>query len=220
MSTAQQQEATRPELSRQHIIDAAAAVALALDGKIKYAVVGSGACSVLGSQQVTENLEIVVPKGQTQQTRSLLKEHPTSFDIEKRTLHTYFKSSSEPSGGRVRIELLAPPGMFREEYTESTPMILIPSGDKKIRVLKPTLLLNSRCASVQDQRTEEGKRAHAMDIVFLLGWCHRNDVVPTSDEVPHATMPFVHTFISLLPSSKEHWVNAGYDLKQGRFKTQ
>ncbi|KAK7996645.1 Cellulase [Apiospora arundinis] len=212
MSTAQQQELPRPKPSRQHMTDAAAAVALALDGKIQYALVGSGACSVLGSQQVTENLEIVVPKGQTQQARSLLKEHPTSFDIEKRTLHTYFKSSSEPSNGRVRVELLAPPGMFREEYTESTPTILAPSGDKKIRVLKPTLLLNSRCASVQDQRTEEGKRAHAMDIVFLLGWCHRNGVVPTSDEVPHATMPFVHTFISLLPSSKEHWVNSGYDL--------
>ncbi|KAK7985493.1 glycoside hydrolase family 128 protein [Apiospora saccharicola] len=74
------------------------------------------------------------------------------------------------------------------------------------------LLLNSSCASVQDQHTEEVKRAHAMDIVFLLGWCCRNGVVPTSDEVPHATMPFVHTFISLLPLSKEHWVKAGYDL--------
>ena len=205
-TTSEQNEPLRPTPSTQDISTAAAAVAAALDGKIQYALVGGAACAVLGSPRVPEALEIVVPKGRTAEARTLLKQLPGSFDVEPRTLHTYFKSGQV----RVRVELLAPPGMFRDGYDEMTPVVLV--RDSKIRVLKPTVLLNVKCRTVQEQRTEEGRRAEAMDIVFLLGWCQRNGARPTGDEVPRATMAFVHTFISLLPSSKEHWVNAGYDL--------
>ncbi|KAK7926758.1 hypothetical protein PG985_003756 [Apiospora marii] len=193
--------------SRQQLIDAAAAVAVALDGKVPYALVGGGACVVLGSQRATEeDIEIVVPKGRTSEARSLLKEHPASFDIESKTLHTYFKSGGP---GLVRVELLAPPGMFREDFTEATPTICV--GDGRVRVLKPVLLLNAKCGSVQERPNQERMQSDAVDIVFLLGWCRRNGVYPTADDVPNATRALVDTFVSLVPS-KEHWVNAGYDM--------
>ncbi|KAK8128806.1 hypothetical protein PG984_009914 [Apiospora sp. TS-2023a] len=194
-----------PKPSRQHVVDAAAAVAFALDGKVPYALVGGGACSVLGSQRVTEDIDIVVPQGRTPEARSLLKQHPAYFDVEPKTLHTYFKS--EPA--RVRVELLAPPGMFREDFTEDTPTIRV--HDDRIRVLKPSLLLNAKCGSVQNRPNQERMQSDAMDIVFLLSWCHRNGNYPTGDEVPNATRALVDTFISLVPS-KEHWINAGYDM--------
>lgn len=196
-----------PMPSRQHVIDAAAAVAAALDGKVPYALVGGGACAVLGSPRVTEaGLEIVVPKGRTSEARSLLKGNSEAFDVESRTLHTDFKSGGPR---RVRVELLAPPGMFREDFTEATPTIRVHDG--RIRVLKPALLLNAKCGSVQNRPSQERMQSDAMDIVFLLSWCYRNGVYPTSAEVPNATRALVDTFTSLVPS-KEHWVNAGYDM--------
>ncbi|KAK7957931.1 hypothetical protein PG988_012779 [Apiospora saccharicola] len=201
-----------PLPTKKHVVGAAAAVATALDGKVPYALVGGAACSALGSPRVTEeDIEIVVPKGRTSEARSLLKEHPESFDIEAKTLHTYFKNGES---SRVRVELLAPPGMFREDFTEDTPTIRV--HDDRIRVLKPTLLLNAKCGSVQNRPNQERMQSDAMDIVFLLSWCHRNGLYPTADEVPNATRALVDTFTSLVPS-KEHWINAGYDMKQGRF---
>lgn len=194
-----------PKPSRQHVVDAAAAVAFALDGQVPYALVGGGGCSVLGSQRVTEDIDIVVPRDRTAEARALLKRHPAYFDIDPKTLHTYFQSEPCP----VRVELLAPPGMFREDFTDATPTIRV--HDDRIRVLKPTLLLNAKCGSVQNRPNQERMQSDAMDIVFLLSWCHRNGLYPTGDEVPNATRALVDTFTTLVPS-KEHWVNAGYDM--------
>ncbi|KAK8042991.1 hypothetical protein PG994_013474 [Apiospora phragmitis] len=198
-----------PKPTRQHIIDAAAAAAFALGDKVPYALVSGGACSVLGSQRVTEDIDIVVPQGRTSEARQLLRELPDYFDVAPRTLHTYFRSEPAP----VRVELLAPPGMFREAFTEATPTLAVHDG--RVRVLKPTLLLNTKCGSVQNRRSEERKRSDALDILFLLQWCHRNALYPTGDEVPNATEALVQTFIGLFPCA-EHWINAGYDL-HGRF---
>ncbi|KAK7955855.1 uncharacterized protein PG986_005077 [Apiospora aurea] len=194
-----------PKPSVENIVDAAAAVAFALGDKVPYALVGGGACSVLGSQRLTEDIDIVVPRGRTSEARQLLREHPEYFDVERRTLHTYFKS--EP--GRVLVEILAPPAMFREEYDETTPTIRM--LDDKVRVLQPTLLLNAKCGSVQNRRSEDKKKSDALDILFLLEWCYRHEIFPTADEVPNASEGLVRTFVSLFPCT-EHWINAGYDL--------
>jgi hypothetical protein len=182
------------------------AVAHAL-GDLKYAVVGGGACSMLGSTRETEDVDFVVPMNTTKTARNLLKQKPDYFDIDNRTLHTFYKSDP-----KVEIEILAPPGLFKEDFTESTPTISVDG----VRILKPALILNAKCGSILGRHTEPKKRTDAIDIRFLLDWCHRNQVLPTANEVPNATKDFVDYFISLW-GGEDLWKNAGYDLSTGKF---
>jgi hypothetical protein len=169
-----------------------------------YVVVGGAACGVLGSSRQTSAVDFVVPKGHTKAARTLLKAQDESFEVEKRTNHTYYMSSP-----RVEIEIISPPALFRQSFTPFTPTITV----NQIRVLKPTLLLNAKCASVYG-RSNDGKRnTDATDIKFLM-WCIENRMYITAEEVPNATKEFVEYFISHFEDT-ELWIDAGYDLTRG-----
>ncbi|KAI0123240.1 hypothetical protein BJ170DRAFT_713364 [Xylariales sp. AK1849] len=182
------------------------AVAYALSD-LKYAVVGGGACSMLGSMHETEDVDFVVPKNGTKNARDLLKKQPDHFEIDKKTLHTSYKSDP-----KVEIEILTPPALFREEYTESTPIIMIDG----VRILKPALISNAKCRSILGRHAEGKKQSDATDILFLLGWCYTKKMHPTSTEIPNATKDFVLNFISVYGGEKL-WRDTGYNLDDGTF---
>lgn len=132
-------------------------------------------------------MDFVVPKGKTKTARTLLKEAKTCFAVENRTNHTTYLSDP-----RVHIEILTPPALFKEDFSHSTPTILV-NGN---RILKPTLILNGKCASILGRGTEFKKTTDATDIKFLLRWCAAERMYPTASEVPHATREFVEYFIA------------------------
>jgi hypothetical protein len=180
---------------------AARAIAFAL-GDLKYAVVGGAACTILGSLRETEDVDFVVPQGETKTARDLLRQKPDFFDIERRTLHTTFKSTP-----KVEVEILTPPALFKEHYSGTTPVVMVDG----VRILKPSLILNAKCGSIQGRATQEKKESDANDIIFLLGLCYTNRDYPTTAEVPNATKNFVLGFIQVY-GSEAQWTDAGYDL--------
>ncbi|CZT12924.1 uncharacterized protein RAG0_16571 [Rhynchosporium agropyri] len=192
-TASESQHAEKP--SPEQVREAAKAVGSFLANQT-YAVVGGAACSLLGSQRVTEDVDIVVPRGATKETRNALKNQPTYFD-------------SDP---RVEVEILAPPSLFRETFDASTPFVLI--GNPK--VLKPTLILNAKCNAISGRATEGKKASDAEDIKFCLQWCHGNGVIPTAEEVPNADADFVRRFASVY-GGKEDWAKIGYNFETGKF---
>ncbi|KAN0095131.1 hypothetical protein V8E51_015842 [Hyaloscypha variabilis] len=168
-------------------------------GDTTYAIVGGAACALLGSPRTTTDIDIVVPRGQTVETRKLFRDQE-GFVVEKGTLHTYFRS--EP---RVDIEILTPPILFREGFDSSTPTIMVGSA----KVLKPALLLNAKCHSILG-RGEEKTRSDAHDIDFILRWCHENNHPPMAGECPRVTRAFVAWYIQNF-GCKNDWNNAGFE---------
>lgn len=103
---------------------ACAAVAAALAGT-RYAVVGGAACVLLGAGRRTEDVDVVVLKGGVQAARKLLSQAP-SINVDPRTRHTTFTPAS------TDIELLSPPGMFRQAFTEETATLMVTVGDDPV----------------------------------------------------------------------------------------
>lgn len=171
-----------------------------------YAVVGAAACLLLGSERVTKDVNIVVPQGTIKDIRKILKNQPAYFDVEERTLHTHYKSDP-----MVEVEILSPPFLFREAFNASTPVVVIGST----KVLKPTLILNSKCNSILQRETEEKKRSDAADIQFCLSWCYSNNCFLTAEEVPRSDTEFVRWFTSLY-GGEDGWTNVGYNFETGQ----
>jgi hypothetical protein len=147
-----------------------------------------------------------VPKGATKETRVKLKNQPAYFDVEKRTLHTYYKSNP-----KVEVEILAPPSLFKEDFSSATPVVLVDG----IKVLKPALILNAKCQSILGRASEDKKLTDATDIQFCLWWCAQNNAFPTAAEVPRASKQFVEWFISA-HGGEEFWINAKYNFETGK----
>lgn len=198
-----------PELqpSIEQVRAAAKEVASSL-GSIDYAIIGGAACIILGSIRTTTDVDFVVLKGQTSAARKLLREQPSSFEIEPKTLHTYYKKSTPP----VEIEILAPPALFKETFEKTTPTIVVDGA----RILKPALILNAKCRSILGRPTEAKRRTDAQDIKYLLRWCARVGSIPTSAEVPNASKDFV-TWFTTEYGDEPIWTPAGYDLDKGQF---
>ncbi|KAJ5958464.1 uncharacterized protein N7479_005614 [Penicillium vulpinum] len=176
-------------------------------GDETYALVGGSACTALGSERATQDIDFVVLRGQTPAVRNLLR-HSDDFEVEARTYHTWYKAA-EP----VEIEILAPPALFRETFDELTEVITVGN----LKVLKPALLLNAKCGSILSRASEAKKRTDAQDILFLLGYCAEHpDQLPKAAEVPNANKEFVEAFIRKY-SGQEAWIGAGYDLERGCF---
>lgn len=190
-----------PEQTRQ----AALAVADALGPDEHYAIVGGAACSMLGSQRVTCDVDVVVPQGGTRAARARLKAQETLFEVERRTNHTTFRGSPP-----IGVEILTPPVLFKQEFTPSTPTIRV----NNVPVLKPTLLLDAKCDAIAGRPNDGKRRTDAADIKFLLDWCARNNMRPTPEETPHITKRFVNFFIRAY-GGPELWTNAGWDIKKG-----
>ncbi|KXG49890.1 uncharacterized protein PGRI_058580 [Penicillium griseofulvum] len=176
-------------------------------GDERYALVGGSACTALGSERATQDIDFVVPKGQTPSVRKILRNSP-AFEVEARTYHTWYRAA-EP----VEIEILAPPALFQETFDETTEVITVGN----LKVLKPALLLNAKCGSILGRASEAKKRTDAQDILFLLGYCAENpDQLPKASEVPNASKDFVEAFIQKY-SGQGSWIAAGYDLQNGCF---
>ncbi|PSS15239.1 hypothetical protein M430DRAFT_59860 [Amorphotheca resinae ATCC 22711] len=195
---------TKP--SPEQIREAAVAISYCLGDQV-YAIVGGAACSLLGSTRETIDVDIVVPQGATRDARRKLRNEPTLFDVDNRTLHTYYRSDP-----RVEVEIITPPSLFRERFDNNTPVVLI----NGVKVLKPSLILNAKCNSILSRSSGEKRLADATDIKFCLRWCANNNAFPTAAEVPHADMEFVEWFIGVYAES-ECWTNAGYNRETGSF---
>ncbi|KAI0909464.1 hypothetical protein F4823DRAFT_594621 [Ustulina deusta] len=182
------------------------AVAGAL-GNTHYAIVGGAACTMLGSVRLTEDVDFVVPKGETKAARALLKQKETYFSIDKRTQHTTYRS--EPN---IEVEILTPPALFKEEFTARTPTYDVGG----VRVLKPALLLNAKCGSLLGRATDDKKRTDSRDINFLLQWCASHRQFPSTAEMSNATPAFVQYYIGTF-GGEQHWKDAGYNIREGRW---
>ena len=172
-----------------------------------YAIVGDAACLLLGSHRATIGIDLVVPRGQTANTRSLLRAQPEGFSVDSRTLRIAYLGA--PS--RIEIEILTPPSLV-EEFDENTPVLEIDGA----RVLKPVRILNARCRSLLDRDADMKKLTDAHDIFFLLKWCgdHKGSEGSMAGEVPAATKDFVMGFIEDY-GGEDEWAYAGYDLEKG-----
>jgi hypothetical protein len=164
-----------------------------------YAIVGAAACVVLGSTRMTNDIDIVVPKGETLEVRRLFR-NQEGFVVEKGTLHTYFQSNP-----RVQIKLLTPPLLYMEDFDASTPTVLIGSA----RVLMPALLLNTIFHFILEKEEEEMRR-DALDIRFLLRWCHEHGYPPRAAECPRVTRELVGLYIQIFGGGAD-WKNVGFD---------
>jgi len=198
----QAQQPTKP--SPQQIREAAEAIKYSLRGQV-YALIGGAACSMLGSSRETEDVDIVVPQDATKYTRSLLRNQPMYFKVESNTAYTYYKSDP-----RVEIEILAPPGMFKERFDNNTAVVEV----NGVRILKPSLILNAKCKSILGRAYKAKKNTDADDIIFILKWCASNNQFPTAAEVPNATKEFVEFFIHEYKEA-DSWTNARYNWKTG-----
>ncbi|EHA21063.1 hypothetical protein ASPNIDRAFT_45694 [Aspergillus niger ATCC 1015] len=184
---------------------AAMAVGNALAQFETYTLVGGSACVVLGSTRATQDIDLVVPQGDTSDARQLLRASP-DFEVEARTNHTTYKARSP-----VQVEILTPPLLFKEPFDENTEVITI----EGVKVLKPALLLNAKCGSITGRSTEDKRRTDSLDINFLLNFCAQNpEYLPKSDEVPRATTQLVHVLIQLY-GGEDAWVRAGFSLHTG-----
>lgn len=174
----------------------------------KYAVIGGAACMLLGSPRITQDVDFVVPTGQTRTARQELR-NAGVFTIQPGTLHTFYQG--------VEIEILAPPALFKEPYDAETPTM----GVQDVRILKPTLILNAKCRSILGRASESKKGTDAEDILFLLQWFVGNPQhpKPTAAEVPNATKEFHDWFTARYcptPKEKALWPQAGFKISTGK----
>ncbi|KAE8306831.1 hypothetical protein BDV41DRAFT_585162 [Aspergillus transmontanensis] len=129
----------------EEIRAAAMAVGNALARCEKYALVGGSACVVLGSTRATQDVDLVVLRGGTSNARQLLRAS-SYFEVEPRTNHTTYKTERP-----VPIEILTLSLLFREPFDQSTEAVTVGS----VKVLKPALLLNAKCATEVPNATKE-----------------------------------------------------------------
>lgn len=185
--------------SHELIKSASAAVASAM-GTDCYALIGGAACSMLGSRRITMDVDFVVPQGHTVPARNKLRNHP-GFEVERRTNHTKYV---QHGSGSIQIEILTPPGLFKSQFSASTPCVLVDN----VRILKPTLILDAKCNSILGRGQDSKKLTDAEDIKFLLTYIAFHKI-PVGSEVPNATGEFIAWFDQVY-GGKELFQNAGF----------
>lgn len=177
---------------------AAIAIAAAIGDSLPWAVVGGGACVLLGSQRVTDDIDFVVPTGHVSTARQLLRASG-AFHVEPRTNHTTFAAAN------VDIDILYPPRMFASPFDGSTPTVAV----GEVRVLHPLLLLNAKCGSLPSRSKDDRKRTDAHDIVFLLEYCAEQGLKITPEAVPNAIPEFIEYSIQQGYVPERAWRAAG-----------
>ncbi|KAI1790433.1 hypothetical protein LXA43DRAFT_1148043 [Ganoderma leucocontextum] len=188
--------------TRSAIRAAAVAVSQTLNPR-PYAIVGGGACMLLGSMRLTEDVDLVVPKGTVAEYRKLFQ----TPAAEGRGFRTGTEQPKHTFHGPedVLVEFLSPAGMFRGPFDENTPTVVVDG----VRVLHPLHLLDAKCESVFS-RGEHKKHTDAEDIRFLLVYCADNGLEIMTGNVPHAHPEAVEYLMSEGWVPREAWVNAGY----------
>lgn len=199
-----------PYPNPQDVRRACAALAACLGKNVKYAVVGGAACQLLGSTRETEDVDFVVPQGQVAGARAIVAADKDRFTVEPRTRHTYYKSSPQ-----VEIEIISPPGTFKETFDANTSTFTINVDGYPVEILHPLYILNAKCRSILGRANYDKKSSDAIDIQFLLWWLATNQIFPTAQYVPNATGEFVEWFIANY-QGEEYWTRANFDRKTGR----
>ena len=163
----------------------------------------------LGSTLVTDDVHIVVFKNTTSIARNLLATSDKIM-IEPRTRHTH-RDSTPP----VEIEILAPPGLFKGSFTESSTTLQILVDGSVVNILYPVALLNAKYRSTLGRASTEKKEADFEDIEFLLDYLARNGMYPASGDVPSAGNDVV-MFLVKAYKKEDIWKRAGYDSNTGK----
>lgn len=146
-------------------------------------------------------------KGETKMARDKLAAQGTHFSVDPKTRHTNYLS--KPA---VEIEILTPPLLFKERFDKDTPTLEVTGG---IKILKPTLILNAKCASILGRANETKKLTDAVDIKFLLTWCVAKQMRPTANECPNVNNAFIEWFI-LNYDGGDLFKRAGWDEANGK----
>ncbi len=188
--------------TRSAIHAAAVAIGETL-GTRRYAVVGGAACMLLGSMRLTEDVDLVVPKGTVGEYRKLFK----TAEAEERGFRTGTEQPRHTFHGpeSVLVEFLSTAGMFKGRFDEDTATVVVDG----VRILHPLSLLDAKCESVFS-RGEHKKHTDAEDIRFLLEHCAGNGLKITARDVPHASPEAVEYLMSEGWVPQEAWVKAGY----------
>lgn len=163
----------------------------------------------LGSARVTDDVDIVVLKGSTKATRTLLAA-ADKFTVERGTLHTHY--ASRPP---VEIEILTPPALFKENFDQNTETVQMQVNGQAVNILHPIALLNAKCGSILKRATDAKKTTDADDINFLLAYLAKNGIFPTSAQLPNVDREFVSWFVDL-DSREERWKSIGFDFEAGK----
>ena len=158
---------------------------------------------LLGSMRLTEDVDLVVPKGTVAEYRKLFR----TPEAEGRGFRTGTEQPRHTFHGpeSVLIEFLSTAGMFKGRFDEDTPTVVVDG----VRILHPLNLLDTKCESVFS-RGKHKKHTDAEDIRFLLGHCASNGLRITATNVPHASLEAIEYLVSEGWVPQEAWVKAGY----------
>jgi len=194
--------------TRAETAEAARAIAGALPETLKYAIVGGAACALLGSERQTLDVDFVVPQGSTIEARAALRKS-SKFQVQQGTNYTTYTPEADQAEP-IDIEILAPPTLFRVDYTAQSPVVQLQGG---VRVLHPADILASKCASVLARSTEDKRNSDSEDIGFLLKYIleheeHRDDAALLRlGKI--ATKEWIEYYLQLQPQTKVMWVALG-----------
>lgn len=190
----------------EQVKDATAALAQLLANS-KHAIVGGAAILFLGSSRGTEDVDVVVPQGQTKAARDLIKTYGQGkFSVDPRTLHTYYLSTPP-----VEIEILTPPGLFKGTFNQNTQTMAITHNNTTVQILHPAAILDAKCGAIGGRATEAKKQTDAQDIIHLLMWLKSQNMSLFADNVPNASVEWVQWFVSIYGfGNYDYWKNVGW----------
>ena len=165
-------------------------------GDTRYAIVGACALGLLNIniKRPVQDVEVFVPTGQTAKTATALCAPQNNG----------FKSSTNSSTGKLRVWyekdgskvpiLFREPARLHQKYPDANGFFMVGT----VRVLKASLLLNIRCCSWSQNRSNGNreKQDHdAADIDHLIKYI----ALQTKEELPHATPEFLVKFAGSKP---------------------
>ncbi len=208
--------------AQSQITAATRALAQALENE-PYAFVGGAACQLLGSARMTQDVDIVVPRGAPSRILDILRQSPhfrmapnraTSFVGAGAAADDMPGSAAAATAAAVAVDVLSPPARFAEPYDAQTPTLTVDG----LRVLHPVLILNSKCYSAQVRVDDSKAFGDVLDIGFLLGYIHEHPQLATGPTlpvcratVPRATPLFISCLVEEYPHLRQAWERVGYD---------
>lgn len=159
-----------------------------------YAIIGACALGLLGINRAVDDVEVFVPAGETIETvKTLCAPKNSAFKNGQQDgkLRVWY----EKEGKRVNI-YFREPQRVQQEFPACLNNGTIKVG--QVYVLKPTLLLNIRCASWSENRQQnrrERQDQDAADIDHLLKFI----ALQIKGELPHANGEFLLRFAASKP---------------------
>ncbi|KAK3293784.1 uncharacterized protein B0H64DRAFT_461988 [Chaetomium fimeti] len=164
-------------------------------GDTPYAIVGTCALGLLDIKlkRPVENVEVFVPTGKTSKTaKALCAPENNGFKSSNSSgnLRVWHENDS---GSRVSV-IFREPTRLHQAYPDANGFFMV----GRVRVLKASLLLNIRCYSWSQNRSNGNRDKQdqdAADIDHLLKYI----ALQTKDELPNATAEFLLKFAASKP---------------------